>query len=43
MEYSGMLKQQCLDDTGLYEWVKKSFLLTEGLLLIFFAKNKVEI
>mmetsp|Transcript_32767 Transcript_32767/g.31230 ORF Transcript_32767/g.31230 Transcript_32767/m.31230 type:complete len:832 (+) Transcript_32767:126-2621(+) len=43
MEYSGMLKQQCLDDTGLYEWVKKSFLLTEGSLLIFFANNKSQL
>jgi hypothetical protein len=29
-DFSGTLKQQCLDESGMYEWVRKTFVLCTG-------------
>ena len=43
-DFSGSLKQQCLDGSGLYEWVRKTFKLNveEGLLDILLCTSDRE-
>ena len=43
-DFSGSLKQQCLDGAGLYEWVRKTFKLhvEEGLLDIYLCTSDRE-
>lgn len=40
-DYRGSLKQQCLDDSGLYEWVRKTFVLNinEGSLELYLEEG----
>ena len=43
-DFRGSLKQQCLDGSGLYEWVKRIFVLRidEGILDIYACQNDQE-
>ena len=40
-DFSGTLKQQCLDESGMYEWVRKMFVLSiaKGTLATFLTAN----
>lgn len=43
-DFRGSLKQQCLDNSGLYEWVRRVFILriNEGILDIYACPNDPE-